>query len=134
MRVKQVIGASRAQPQNSSPEKDDDEFDFGTGFEKFGTNNNRPVQGDDVNDFDFGSEVIQPKQNQDEFDFNFAGGGAAPQKKEEVQPQPQPSNDLMDLLGGVDMNAKPEAPKENALNFFEDPANTSVLDQAANAN
>jgi hypothetical protein len=40
----------------------------------------------------------------------------------------------MDLLGGVDMNAQPEAPKENALNFFDAPANTSVLDQAANAN
>jgi hypothetical protein len=40
----------------------------------------------------------------------------------------------MDLLGGVDMNAQPPAPKENALNFFDAPGNTSVLDQAANAN
>lgn len=32
------------------------------------------------------------------------------------------------------MSAKQEAPKDNALNFFEAPANTSVLDQAANAN
>ena len=32
------------------------------------------------------------------------------------------------------MNAQPEAPKENALSFFDAPANTSVLDQAANAN
>ena len=40
----------------------------------------------------------------------------------------------MDLLGGVDMNAQPSVSNENALNFFESPANTSVLDQAANAN
>lgn len=41
----------------------------------------------------------------------------------------------MDLLGGVDMNAQVQPPSnENALNFFESPANTSVLDQAANAN
>ena len=40
----------------------------------------------------------------------------------------------MDLLGGVDMNAKPSASNENALNFFDDPGNTCVLDQAANAN
>ena len=133
MMVQEVISSSKAQPQNASPAKSDDEFNFGTGFEKFSTNN-KPVQGDNVNDFDFGSDVIQPKgskQDEREFDFNFAGGSAAPQNKE---PAPAQSNDLMDLLGGVDMNAQPEAPKENALNFFDAPANTSVLDQAANAN
>lgn len=84
-RVNEVIGASKSQPQGS-PSKEDDEFNFGSGFEKFSTNN-KPVQGDNVNDFDFGSDVIQPKGKQDaeEFDFNFAGGSAAPQKKEEPQ-------------------------------------------------
>ena len=40
----------------------------------------------------------------------------------------------MDLLGGVDMNAKPSQSNENALNFFDAPANNSVLDQPQNAN
>lgn len=108
-RVKEVLTTSKAQPQNSSPAKAEDEFNFGSGFEKFSTNN-KPVQGDNVNDFDFGSDVIQPKgaqKQEGEFDFNFNGGGAAPQKKE----VPQSSGggmDLMDLLGGVDMNAQPE--------------------------
>jgi hypothetical protein len=40
----------------------------------------------------------------------------------------------MDLLGGVDMNAQAPQSNENALNFFDAPANSSVLDQGSNAN
>ncbi len=74
IRVKEVQAISKI-PQ--SKKKSDDEFNFGSGFEKFSTNN-KPVQGDNVNDFDFG-EVIQSKSNKNkkeegEFDFNFAGG------------------------------------------------------------
>jgi hypothetical protein len=57
------MDASKSQPQNASPAKAEDEFNFGSGFEKFSTNN-KPVQGDNVNDFDFGSDVIQPKGQQ----------------------------------------------------------------------
>ena len=64
LRVHEAQAASTAQPQRApSLGKDEDEFDFGSGFEKFSTHN-KPVHGDNVNDFDFGSDVIQPKSSQ----------------------------------------------------------------------
>lgn len=106
MRIKEAQTLSKApQPKNASPQKSDEEFNFGAGFEKFASNNN-PVQGDNINDFDFGSDVIQSKKpKKDEFDFNFGGAGA---QKSSQPASSSGGGDLMDLLGGVDMNAQPQ--------------------------
>ena len=88
--------------------------------------------GDNPNDFDFGGEQIGSKKEsgkKDEFDFNFGGKGVE-QKKEEPAAQ---GGDLMDLLGGIDMNAQPQK-QENALDFFGGGADNGALGAAAAQN
>jgi hypothetical protein len=120
-----VIGKKKKQPAGGN------DFDFGRG----GIADAGDVN--DINGFDFGADA-GPKEEKkdDEFDFNFGAG------KAEKPKEPEPvagGGDLMDLLGGLDMNAgtqpaQPEAQGQNALDFFNDDSakNDGALGAAAN--
>ena len=102
-----------------------EDFDFGGGFE---AGKKAAADANDINDFDFG-DVAGAKEEKkepasDEFDFNFGGGDAKPAKAS-AEPAAQ-TGDLLDLLGGLDMNAgtssaaEPDNSNPNALDFFND--------------
>jgi len=103
-----------------------DDYDFGAGFEKGAAG--KKGDANDINDFDFGDVAGGKEEGKepasDEFDFNF-GGGEAKAAKVSEEPAAQ-TGDLLDLLGGLDMNAgteppaKPEGSDQNALDFFND--------------
>jgi len=110
-----------------------DDFDFGgKGLD------DKPSDPNDINDFDFGGAGAKEEKKEpasDEFDFNFAGGEAKGKPSEEPAAQ---TGDLLDLLGGLDMNAgtvpaQPEGGGQNALDFFNDDSakNDGALGAAA---
>jgi hypothetical protein len=71
-----------------------------------------------------GAKEEKKEPGSDEFDFNFGGGDAKTAKVSE-EPAAQTGN-LLDLLGGLDMNAgtssaaEPGNSNPNALDFFND--------------
>lgn len=82
-----------------------------------------------------GAKEEKKEPASDEFDFNFGGEKKAAKVSEEPAAQ---TGDLLDLLGGLDMNAgtepaQPEGSDQNALDFFNDDSakNAGALGAAA---
>ena len=124
MAAAKAAGAGDVIGKRKKPAAGGDDFDFGGKGLDDGAKGNP----NDINDFDFGSDLAGAKEEvkepaSDEFDFNFAGGDAAKAKPSE-EPAAQ-TGDLLDLLGGLDMNAGTEPAQadnngKNALDFFND--------------
>jgi len=94
--------------KRKKPAAGGDEFDFGgkgVDADKAGARD-----ANDINDFDFGDVAAAKEEKKepasDEFDFNFGGGDPKAAKVNE-EPAAQ-TGDLLDLLGGLDMNAGAE--------------------------
>jgi len=137
--AKHSVGGDVIGKKKKAGDAGGDDFDFGGGFE----DKDKAGAGDpnNINDFDFGDVAAAKEEKKepanDEFDFNFGGGDAKPEKPSE-EPAAQ-TGDLLDLLGGLDMNAgaepvaQPESSNQNALDFFNDDSakNAGALGAAA---
>ena len=124
----------------------DGEFDFGAGFEKFATNQNDAGNSNpnDLDGFDFGDVAAKEEKKEDnpdggeDFDFNFGGDKEADKKPDSPNKEAAPqTGDLLDLLGGLDMNAGSNPPaanpseSTNALDFFNNGDAGGALGNAA---